>query len=603
MPEDRTAPVERTRKRSCLRILANGLLILVWLALSVPLAWSAYAALADRLPPAKNPPPGGTNYLIISPPVLETSAKAWAEYRRSTGYVADILTVEEPEFPDLRSQIQEIYVESGRPFPFFVLLLGHAHPDSSHPEAYLPPGLLESGEYAYYLSGTETIASDSLYAAQGDDLRLLPLAIGRVPARDDGEALRVLARVKEYESQPPTGAGRTRVDLIASDSGFGPQFDDLVVASLEYLVVHYLPEYYRWRILYGNPDSPYYLPAEDFPQTIASRMNSGSLLMMYIGHGLMDHLGPVRTPDGKNVPAFELGDLPLVSDAEGTVVALIGCLIGEYDSAGDQASLAESLLLTQGGAAATYGASRITSPEGNAVLVKDLLTGMLGERLPDAGTWTGRAESAFLRPSADSALWMALGRLAIPDLHRLSARQAQSEAPSIPGRQHYNLGQHAYNLFGDPAMRIAYPVPDLSIRPAFPWLPRLDAVSFAGGGLPAEGKAKVALSAPPGSGPQADEPAVAEMTVDAGADGTFAGRLELPAGVRSGRYILEVDTVDGGATRVGSRTVYLGWPPIGVILLSVEFWWILLSLMLLWNARFLFLRFIPEKKKDAETGE
>lgn len=603
MSEDRTAPVGRTRKRSCLPVLVNGFLILVWLALSVPLAWSAYAALADRLPPDRKPPPGGTDYLIVSPPALQTSAKAWAEYRRSAGYVPDILTVSEPDFPILRESIQEIYADSGRPYPFYVLLLGHAHPDSSSPDAYLPPGLLDTGDFAYYLSGAETIASDSLYAAAGDDFRLLPLTIGRVPARDDGEALRVLARVKEYESRPPIGAGRTRIDLIASDSGFGPQFDDLVVTSLEYLVRHYLSEYYQWRILYGNPASPFYLPAEDFPQTIAERMNSGSLLMMYIGHGLMDHLGPVRTPEGKNVPAFELEDLPLITGAEGTVVALLGCLIGEYDSAGDQASLAESLLLAPGGAAATYAASRITSPEGNAVLVKDLLAGMLQRRYPEAGTWTGRAESAFLRPSADSALWMALGRLAIPELHRLSAQRGQSAAPSIPGRQHYNLGQHAYNLFGDPAMRIAYPVPDLAIRPAFPWMPRLDAVSFAGGGLPAEGKATVALLAPPGSETEGNDPVMAEMAVDAGAEGTFAGRLELPDGVRSGRYILKVETVDGSATRVGSRTVHLGWPPVGAVLLSVELWRILVSLMLLWNARFLVKRIIPVKKKATEAGE
>ncbi|MFN2297237.1 MAG: hypothetical protein ACK2UB_00205, partial [Anaerolineales bacterium] len=72
MSEDRTAPVGRTRKRSCLPALVNGFLFLVWLALSVPLAWSAYATLADRLPPEKKSPPGGTNYLIVSPPALQT---------------------------------------------------------------------------------------------------------------------------------------------------------------------------------------------------------------------------------------------------------------------------------------------------------------------------------------------------------------------------------------------------------------------------------------------------------------------------------------------------------------------------------------------------
>lgn len=607
MQEEKTAPVGRTHRRSCRTALANGLLFLVWLTLSIPLAWSALSASVDALPPERSPEPGGTNYLIVAPTELATSAKAWSEYRRSTGYVPEILAASETGFSALREQIQGIYADSGRPNPFYVLLLGHAHPDSSAPRAYLPPGLLESGEHAYYLSGAKVIASDSLYAAEEDEFRLLPLTIGRVPARDDGEALRILARIKQYESESPTGEGRTRIDLIASDSGFGPQFDELVTAALEFLGTNYVPEYYQWRILYGNPDSPYYLPAKDFPETIASRMNDDSLLMLYIGHGFKDYLGPVRGPDGEDEPAFTLEHLTQVTDAERTVVALAGCLIGQYDSGGDQASLAEQLLLHPGGAAATFAASRITSPEGNAVLVKDLLTLMMEERIPEVGTWARRAESAFLRPAADRALWMVLGRLVIPELHRFSSWTAQYEAPSIPGELHYNLGQHAYNLFGDPAMRIAYPVPDLDIRPAFPWMPRLDVVSYAGGGLPSGGTATVTLLAPPGhrwkeagdaeSDPQASDRTVASITIDAGENGEFAGRLDLPTGIPSGRYILMAETVDGDATRVGSRTVYLGWPPLAAILFSIELWWILVSLILLWNSRFLFRRIISILKK------
>jgi hypothetical protein len=612
MQEDRTAPAGRNRRRSCLSVLANGLLVLVWLALSIPLAWTAASAQLNTPGPVREPALGGTNYLIVAAPELVTSAKAWAEYRRSTGYIPKILTASGFDFSELRGRIQKAYSDSGRPNPFHVLLLGHAHADSSAPHAYIPPGQMETGEFAYYLSGAETIASDSLYAAQDDDLRLLPLAIGRIPARDDGEALRILARVKQYESQPPEGEGRTRVDLIASDSGFGPQFDGLVVTALEYLVTNSLPEYYQWRILYGNPDSPYYIPAGEFPGEIAARWNSGSLLAMYIGHGFMDYLGPIRSPEGTDAPAFTSQDLPLVRSADQTVVALVGCLIGEYDSPGDQPSLAELLLLQTGGAAAAYAASRITSPEGNAVIVKDLLAGMLQERIAAAGPWTQRAESAFLRPASDPAPWMLIGRRIIPELHRLSGDASQSAAPDISGEQHYNLGQHAYNLFGDPAMRIAYPVPDLDIRPVFPWLPQYAAVDFSGGGLQPGASVGVTLLAPPGrrwkndgegaSNEQANDRTVAQKTVDTGEGGSFGGRLDLPAGVPSGRYILKAEAVDGGMTRVGSRTVYLGWPPVGVILLSVEFWWILVSLALLWNMRFLFKRLIPAKKTQSLSG-
>ncbi len=600
MQEGRAAPIGRINRRSCRTALITGFLVLAWLALSIPLAWTGISALLNVLPPDRPPTPGGTNYLIVASPALQTSAKAWAEYRRSTGYVPRILAVSESEFPLIREKIQKAYAGSGRPYPFFVLLLGHAHADSSAPGAYLPPGLLESGEFAYYLSGAETIASDSLYAAQDDTLRLLPMAIGRVPARDDGEALRVLARVKQYESQPPSGGGRSRIDLIASDSGFGPQFDGLVVTSLEYLVTNHFPEYYQWRILYGNPDSAYYVPAKDFPKEIASRLNSGSLLAMYIGHGWMDYLGPIRTPEGTEEPAFTAQNLSLVKSADPTIVALVGCMIGQYDSAGDQASLAELLLLRQGGAAATYAASRITSPVGNATIVKDLLAGMLQDRVPTAGPWVQRAESAFWHPAADRALWMRIGRLVIPELNHFSGVTPETATPDIPGELHYNLGQHAYNLFGDPAMLIGYPVADLNIQTAFPWLPQYTFVDFSGnGGLNPGDSVTVTLLAPPGhrwkgdgeagSNQEANDRTVAQISADAGAEGGFSGRMELPAGVPSGRYILKAEAVAGGTTRVGSRTVYLGWPPVGAILMSVEFWWIVVSILLLWNLRFLII--------------
>jgi hypothetical protein len=566
-------------------MLGHALLISLWLAVSAGPAWTALSALIDAEPPLRSPQPGGTNYLIVTSPALLTSAKAWAEYRRSTGYVPRILEVPDSGFPYIHEKIQQAYADSGRPNPFFVLLLGHAHADSSAPGAYLPPGQLDSSEYAYYLTGAETIASDSLYAAQDDTLRLEPIAVGRVPARDEGEALRILARVRQYESRPPAAEGRTRIDLIASDSGFGPQFDGLVVTSLEYLVTNHLPEYYRWRILYGNPDSAYYVPAQDFPGEIAGRLNSGSLLAMYIGHGWIDSLGPIRTPEGGEADAFTTRDLTLVRSADQTIVALVGCMIGQYDSAGDQASLAELLLLQQGGAAATYAASRITSPEGNAVIVKDLLTGMLQDRMSAAGSWIVRAESAFLRPAADRALWMSIGRRIIPELHKFSGSSPQHSAPDIPGELHYNLG--------DPALRIAYPIPDLEIHPAFPWIPRLDHMSFSGGGLPPGGNATVTLLAPPGhpwreggdagSNQQANDRTVAQESIAIGEDGKINGRLTLPAGLPSGRYILSVEVLDGSTARVGSRTVYLGLPPVGAALTSVYFWWVIVSIVLAWN--------------------
>jgi hypothetical protein len=74
---------------------------------------------------------------------------------------------------------------------------------------------------------------------------------------------------------------------------------------------------------------------------------------------------------------------------------------------------------------------------------------------------------------------------------------------------------------------------------------------------------------------------VAEISVAADETGAFSSRLDLPEGVPSGRYILEAVGVEGSNTHIGSQTIYLGWPPIGVIFLSLEYWWAVFSLLLL----------------------
>jgi hypothetical protein len=604
MAEKQESPDLVVRRTSCRTAAANGLLLAAWLAFAVPLIWPVVCGRIDAPPKEIPTSKKGTNYLIVAPPALQAGAEAWAEYRRSTGYKSRILTLTEADasFAVMRGNIQKIYADSGGPFPFYVLLLGHAHPDSSAPDAYLPAGELETGEFAYYLSGAETIASDSMYAAAGDEVRLLPMAIGRIPARDDGDVLRVLARVKQYESQPPAGEGRTRIDLVASDSRFGPQFDALVEHALEYYVTNHLHAFYEWRILNANPASPYHLPAQEFPGAIADRLDGGSLLVMYIGHGMMEHLGPIRTPEGDYIPAFTTDDLSLVHGADRTIAALVGCMIGLYDSAGDQASLAETMLLQPGGVAAAYAASRITSPEGNAVIVKDLLTRMLDDRTATAGEWVRRAESAFAEPASDRALWMRLGRWIIPELHRLSENASAAGAPDIPGELHYNLGQHAYNLFGDPAMKIAYPDEDIKIRAAFPWLPFSSSVGFSGSGkLQAGGSVTVTLLFPPGRvgegaeslnpNEQANDRTAAQTSVTVGEGGVFSGRLDPPGDLPQGKYILKAVAAGAGKTSVGSQIVYLGGIPADLFL-SIKFWWIVISLVLLRSYRTAWVRLI-----------
>ncbi len=571
--------------------------VLAWGGLTVVLAWPVLARWLDAAPA---PRPGPVNYLIVAPAALEPSTLAWAAYRRSTGYAVQTLLLPpaEAEAGAIRQRIQAVYTASGRPYPFYVLLLGHAQTWDAGGAAYLPAATVPLDLPLELLAeiGATDIASDDAYALAGQTL--LPIAFGRVPAWSNAEALRVLARTQQFEAAPPTGLPRTQVELIASESRFGPVFDQIIEKLVIFFVEEHLPRYYRWHMLYGHPDSPYAYPMPQFPEEAARRLGQGATLVTYIGHGSSDWLGPALGAEGQEGRVFGLEDVPQVSDAQHSLIAMIACSAGEYDLS---RSLAEELLLSPNGAVATYAASRLTLPAANTILGKDLFRVLLTGQARTAGEWIRRAESNYQNPGADRALSLWLITRAVPLAYELAIWGNSSETPPLAPDLVYGLQQHAYNLFGDPALALALPQPTLTLQPEWAWLPLGGTVAFSGGhaGLDAGQAVTVTLYTAQGTvlaTPAPDEDlaaryaaanhkAVAQATVTSAAPGEFAGRLAVPNGLPSGRYVLEAVAVSGPTTLVGAEVVYLGWPPLGAWLGSASVWWLALSVGLVYHLR------------------
>src|SRR5689334_17713537 len=274
-------------------------------------------------PPATRAPQADrANYLIVAPEALEKSAQAWAAYRRNRGYTVEVklLSAEDTNFENIRDLIQTTYIESGQPYPFFVLLLGHAHPDSSYPQSYLPAANFPLDFPPALAYGYDHIPGDDVYALKNFQEDAPLIAIGRVPAHTDAEAQIVLARTQAYETQPPSGAGRAQMELFASDSLYGPVFDQLAEKLMILMAEKYAPDDYQWHMLYGNPESPYSYPLPEFPAEVARRMNNGALMVTYIGHGSRDYLGPAFSPEGERGRVFDSQDLGLVTHAENSVM-------------------------------------------------------------------------------------------------------------------------------------------------------------------------------------------------------------------------------------------------------------------------------------------
>lgn len=573
--------------RTGLRLVAQVGLFLIWGGLTLSLAWPVIAPWLDNTPARRSPLITGVNFLIVAPHALSDSAQAWAAYRQTRGYATQVMTMlpEAATIETIRTAIQAVYVSSGRPYPFYVLLLGHAHLWSDERASYLPAATVALNLPQVYLDslGFDTIASDDAYALAGDSL--LPIAFGRVPARTNEEALRVLTRTQDYEHHPPSGFNRTQVELIASESGFGPEFDTLIEQLVIFFVQEHLPVYYRWHMLYGHPNSVYSYPAPDFPAEVARRLNQSAVLVTYIGHGSSDYLGPALSETGWEGPVFTSADAPLVTEAQGSLVMMLACSAGEYDQV---SSLAEQMLLQPGGAVATYAASRLTLPAANTILGKDLFRVLLAGQAPTAGEWIRLAESNYRNPGSDMALSLWLLTRAIPPLYSLAIRGNPDETPPLEAELVYGLQQHAYNLFGDPALALAIPRPELQVQPDAIWQPFGMRVKFSGRGDLASGQTvTVTLYTRQGDllprtdtavrYPAANDKIVAQQFLRVTEAGRLVSELMLPPNTPSGHYILEVLAVNDQATLVGAQAVYLGWPPLGELLSSTLFWWGVMS--------------------------
>jgi hypothetical protein len=581
--------------KSLLRRLMLAGLLCAWAVLTLVLLWPALAGWQDQRLAPRPPNATGADYLVVAPERLAASAQAWADYRRERGYAVRVVALAPPDVTveRIRAAIQDVYNTSDRPAPFYVLLLGHAHAFVA--DGYLPAPIipLNLPQALIDEAGFADVASDGAYALD-DAAHLLLIDIGRVPATNDAEALDVLARTRTYEAHPPTGSGRAQVELLASESRFGPIWDQVIESLIVFFVEQHLPDTYRWHLLYGHAGSQYNYPMAEFPQEAARRMNQGALLVAYIGHGGGDWLGPAAGPGGEEGRIFAGEDVPAVTNGQASVVMMIACSAGEYDR---DWSLAERLLLQPGGPVATYAASRITLPAANTILGKDLFRGLLAERASTTGEWIRRAESNYRNPGADRALSLWLLSRAVPPLYELSIRGHDDETPPLDADLVYGLQQHAYNLFGDPALALATARESLDLQPGWPWQPGSGRATFSGHGAPAGQVVTVtlytsqALILPQPSVPDdlparyahANDKTVAQVIVTAGADGAFAGALDAPAGLPGGHYILEALSTAPGETRVGSHVVYFGWAPLGELLGSVAFWWIVVSALAAWR--------------------
>lgn len=389
-------------------------------------------------------PRHGADYIIITHADFAASAHRLAEHRRASGLRVAVVDVAEiyNEFNGgifnphaIRDFLAYAYQHWVRPAPTYVLLVGDAVQDykdnlQQGQSNYVPTLLVETA----HLGETPT---DNLFVAVHDNDILPAMFIGRLAVETADQAEAVVNKIIAYEQSPPDATWNQRVLLVADDG------DSAFRANSEQLAAR-LPSSYTIERVYAE-----HYPPGNPTSDITSAINTGAILVNYIGHGEIHGWG--RWGDNQRI--FSSAAARALSNSKRLpVVTVANCLNGYFASA-FTVSLAEELQRhPQGGAVAVWAATGLDYPEGHRLLLNFFYDAIFQDHQYTLGAATTVARIKTYTHSPERAALV-----------------------------------HTFVLFGDPAQELG--IPD-KIRPADPADPPFVRILD-----PADGARDVALNA------------------------------------------------------------------------------------------------------------
>jgi len=227
-------------------------------------------------------------------------------------------------------------------------------------------------------------ASDDWFTDFNDD-GIADIPVGRIPVRTPAEASLVIGKIASRGT--PAGAWASRALFVADAS---PEFDFAsVAASLSQMLP---PSIASQTIDFAK--------TSDAHADIMAAMNSGSLLVTYVGHasveiwdnGVFSSADAATLTNGNRLP----------------VVVALNCLNGYFHDV-FTLSLAEALLKApDGGAVAVWASSTLTEPDQQALMGNALFSQLFHSDNPTLGQAVMRAKFAATDPDVRKS-WILFG--------------------------------------------------------------------------------------------------------------------------------------------------------------------------------------------------
>ena len=383
--------------------------------------------------------PGADMVIVTHPAFLSYSEQLAEIHRKNSGLISMVVTTEQiynefsggiPDIVAIRNFLRMKYLlqkGTGRTLKY-LLLFG----DGSYKNKTPPPGNPNYVPTYQSLNSNIVISSftsDDFYGlledGEGEDTGTEDLGIGRIPVSDTTEAGIVVTKIERYLNQSNQGNWKNIVCLTSDDEdGNTHMYDaeglaDLINKNAPWVNVEkiYFDAYNQITTSTGQ-----FYP--DVTQAINERINAGTLIFNYIGHGNETSLGHERVVTSGNINQWKNATrLPLFITAtcefsrfdDITVNSITGDIAGKYSSG-------ERILFNNdGGAIALMSTTRLVYSAPNYELNRNIFA------------------VAFERDMDGNALRMG-------DIIRIAKNRSGS-----------NTNKRNFLLLGDPAVRLCYP--------------------------------------------------------------------------------------------------------------------------------------------------